>query len=744
MKRFFLLFFCFLFVEIGYATVVTIDGMKYDIKGIKAAVISRYGYDGDYLNYNFNYTGSSYIVPDQISYNGNTYVVDKVAYNAFRGYYADYRDSKQITNIVLPNTINTIGYGAFEGTGISKMIIPASVILFENSDRNNAFRGCDLLTTLIYLPTVAPQNWTATSCTYVPDKISYSSPQSSINDAHIIEMISFNENEFYYTGQAPNPTWTNNVEGYTASLTMPALKADVGNHEELIPVTFTKGDESFTANVVYRYTIKPLKLTAKVANASREYGEENPQFTISYSGFLSGDNESAFTTKPTVSTMAAKTSNVGEYPITISGGSAANYEFEYEPGVLTVTKAPISANVKDTTKVYGTPNPAFTIEYYGLKNDETIPAWTTRPTFQTEATESSSVGQYKVEAINGVPVNYDLGTITSGTLHVTPASLTIKANDAVRKYYSEEPNFSYKCTGFVNGDNESVLSPAPTLSTPATLTSNVGTYEIKVSEASSPNYSISYLNGTLTITPRTLVASVGNYERAYNEENPSFEIKYDGFAGTDTDSVLSAKPTASTTATKTSDVGTYPITVTGGSAENYQLSYTAGTLTVNKAEQTITWEQELTGLSISDQIELKAVASSGLPVTYSMDNTAAAEIYTAGIKTYLDCKAEGQFYIRATQEGNKNYYSSPRASKLVSIGTAAPVHSIMESSLQIQSMPFGIRVTNVVAGDFIQILSMDGALQKSVKAEKTTVDIPLSKGSIYIVKVGNKIVKIGF
>ena len=51
-------------------------------------------------------------------------------------------------------------------------------------------------------------------------------------------------------------------------------------------------DESFTANVVYRYTIKPAKLTAKVNNVSREYGEENPQFSISYSGFISGENES--------------------------------------------------------------------------------------------------------------------------------------------------------------------------------------------------------------------------------------------------------------------------------------------------------------------------------------------------------------------------------------------------------------------------------------------------------------------
>ena len=227
-----------------------------------------------------------------------------------------------------------------------------------------------------------------------------------------------------------------------------------------------------------------------MSNVSRQYGEDNPQFNITYSGFLSGDDENIILTKPTVSTTATKTSNVGDYPITISGGVASNYEFVYEPGVLTVTKAPLSAKVDDVTKVYGAQNPAFTIDYYGLKNDETVPAWTTRPTFQTDATQSSGVGQYEVKALNGVPVNYDLGEITAGTLNVTPAPLTIKANDAARQYYSEEPNFNYTCSGFVNGENESVFSTSPILSTSANLKSNVGTYEIRVSETTCQNYSI--------------------------------------------------------------------------------------------------------------------------------------------------------------------------------------------------------------------------------------------------------------
>ena len=717
-----------------------IGDLKYNLYsylGSKTATVV-YNVNGSYSP--SAYTNEVYIIPETVEYNNELFDVTEIGPSAFSGYSTATPNGSTASKIVIPNTIKKIGESAFAGCrNITSMIIPHSVTTFDEP-RNYYYCGtfyyCNNLRDIIYLSPQAPQNWTATTYTFVPDKQAYNSPKFTINNAKIIEMISFGDYDFYYTGQSPTTTWSNNVNGYTASLTMPILNGDVGSYEVWIPVIFTKGDESFTADVVYRYTVKPAKLTAKVNNVSREYGEENPQFSVSYSGFISGESESVLATQPTINTTATKTSNVGDYPITISGGNATNYEFVYEPGVLTVTKAPLSAKVNDATKAYGSSNPAFTIDYYGLKNNESAPAWNTRPTFQTNATQGSGVGQYPIKAVNGVPVNYDLGEITAGTLNITPAQLTIKANDAVRQYYSEDPKFSYTCNGFVNGENESVLSPTPTLSTTANLSSNVGTYEIKAANAANPNYSISYVSGTLTITPRTLIASVGNYERAYNEENPAFEVKYEGFVGTDDEKVLLSKPEAKTSATKTSDVGTYPISVTGGNADNYIFSYTNGVLTINKAEQTLSWEQDLTGLNVGDQIELSAAASSGLPVNYSMDATNAGEIYSVGIKKYLDCKANGSFQIVATQEGSNNYYSTARIRKNVVIGEGSTsINTTFDSSVQILPTSFGVRVMNAKEGELIKVYSTDGILQNSVKVEGPITDIPLSNNIFYIIKV---------
>ncbi|MBR6286172.1 MAG: leucine-rich repeat protein, partial [Bacteroidaceae bacterium] len=417
---------------------VTIDGLQYAFKGTSAAVVNGCSYDEVSINgKRINYSDSSYTIPSHITYDGKTFTVDKICNSCFNDLRNSHRYSSKIKNIKLPETITTIGSGAFVGTNISSMVFPKSLQSFTGC----AFGANDFLTTLIYTSRTAPEYWTAAPKTYVPVSGQYNRPSYTMEGFSIIEMISFSDFSFEYTGKSPTTTWRSNVEGYSASLSMPILRSEAGNHMEWIPVTFTNERDTFTADVAYCYWIEPAKLTAKVSNASREYGEDNPQFRISYSGFINGENESVITTQPTISTTATKESNVGEYPITISGGAATNYELVYEPSVLTITKAPLSAKVNDTAKVYGSQNPSFTMEYSGLKNDETVPAWSKTPTFQTEATRGSSVGRYDVNAVNGVPINYNLGEITAGSLTVTPAPLTIKANDAKKQYYSDNPDF---------------------------------------------------------------------------------------------------------------------------------------------------------------------------------------------------------------------------------------------------------------------------------------------------------------
>lgn len=666
-----------------------VDGIYYNITSESNLTVEvTYKSTTNYYSYHGCSYSGKITIPESVMYNGKSYTVTGIGTWAFGSENNSALESyfRKLTSITMPSTIEYIGDGAFcHCDALSSLIIPPSVKDIYGYSSLWCI-DCKLFIFLSpYPPKLHGSNPSGTYALYIPGEIVV--PQISLYLANsqwnhekdgtrwggLVEMLTPSNSVFNYNGQAPTVSWTKNLNSYTMNVSDVILEKNAGKYSISVKADFFQGDNlAFSVEFPFEYKINRAKLNVRANNASRVYGDDNPSFNVTYSGFVNRENESEISMAPTISTSATKTSNVGEYPISVSGGNAANYEFEYESGILQITKAVLSAKVKDATKVYGSTNPAFTIEYYGLKNGETTPAWTTSPTFTTEATQSSGVGQYPIKAVNGVPVNYDLGEITGGTLTVTPASLTIKANDATRQYFSDEPDFGYTCKGFVNGENEDVLSPKPTLTTTANVSSNAGTYPIKASGASSSNYSISYVDGTLTITPRTLFASVGNYERLYNEDNPSFEVKYDGFIGNEDENVLITKATASTTATKTSDIGSYSIDVTGGSADNYKISYSSETLTINKAEQTISWKQDLSGLKVGDQVELLATASSGLSINYTMDSNNAAEIYSTGAKTYLDCKAGGQFSIRAVQNGNKNYYSSPRVSNVVSIVGSNP------------------------------------------------------------------------
>ena len=163
------------------------------------------------------------------------------------------------------------------------------------------------------------------------------------------------------------------------------------------------------------------------------------------------------------------------------------------------------------------------------------------------------------------------------------ATLTVKADDKSRSYGSSNPALTVMYTGFVNTDNASSLTTAPTASTVATQTSNAGQYAITVGGGVSSNYNFVYQNGTLTIGKVTLTAKADDKSRTYGASNPSFTITYTGFVNTDNASSLTTAPTASTTATVTSVVGTYPITLSGGSATNYNITTSNGTLTITKA-----------------------------------------------------------------------------------------------------------------------------------------------------------------
>ena len=168
--------------------------------------------------------------------------------------------------------------------------------------------------------------------------ISYVNGQLIVTEADPVTITAVSYTREY--GDA-NPTFGYETEGAplhgVPSIVCEALSTSpVG----VYPIIITKGSvKNYNDHYVGgTLTITPATLTVSAPNCSREVGQENPTFTLLYEGWKNGENESVLLSKPVATTTATKDSPVGKYTITVSGGEAQNYTFNYINGVLTVTE----------------------------------------------------------------------------------------------------------------------------------------------------------------------------------------------------------------------------------------------------------------------------------------------------------------------------------------------------------------------------------------------------------------------
>lgn len=265
------------------------------------------------------------------------------------------------------------------------------------------------------------------------------------------------------------------------------------------------GSTQVTANfstglsAVATLVVDQKEVTITPDPATRIYAQPNPAFTVSYSGLAYGETETALTARPQPGTTAVLASPVGNYAITASGAAGANYKFIYRTGILSVTRAALIVKADNKSKLYGQVNPELTLSADGLAPQDNLADLNLKSVVTTTAVVASGVNTYPI-TVNGLAsvANYTV-TYQPGILSVTPAPLNITAVNADRPQGQPNPVFTFTYTGFVNGDLATGLTSAPVAATTATQASVKGVYPITVSGAASPDYTISYTDGQLSV-----------------------------------------------------------------------------------------------------------------------------------------------------------------------------------------------------------------------------------------------------
>ena len=152
--------------------------------------------------------------------------------------------------------------------------------------------------------------------------------------------------------------------------------------------------------------------------------------------------------------------------------------------------------------------------------------------------------------------------------------LRVEANDVTMTYGSKATTLTYQNSFIENISGEPILSAPNSPYTPA------GIYPIKISRGSLTEENITLYDGTLTIEKAPLTFTAKSYTLNQGDPMPTFEYTYKGLKNSQTLSVLKQQPVLTCSATDTGTPGTYDIVVSGAEADNYEMVYYNGKLTI--------------------------------------------------------------------------------------------------------------------------------------------------------------------
>jgi filamentous hemagglutinin family protein len=212
----------------------------------------------------------------------------------------------------------------------------------------------------------------------------------------------------------------------------------------------------------------------------------------------------------------------------------------------------------------------------------------------------TATGISLLSSMNGEATVYGYqvaGSATSNIGTISPATLTYTANPSAQVYGFTNPAFSGSVSGFVDGQNSSVIGGA-VWTQAANGTSNVGTYAIQgAGQTVNANYTAvqAAVNASaLTITPALLNYIATPVSQTYGLSNTSFSGTVSGFvAGQTLATATSGTAFFNSATTAASNVGTYALNGSGLTANHGNYTFTqadanSSALTIDPATLTYT------------------------------------------------------------------------------------------------------------------------------------------------------------
>ncbi len=233
------------------------------------------------------------------------------------------------------------------------------------------------------------------------------------------------------------------------------------------------------------------------------------------------------------------------YAVTFAYTSDGTYASEGTTSTLTVNPATLTITASPETKVYGTADPALAYTASGFQFSDTAATVLTGALARAEAgtlageqAASYAIGQGTLAADS----NYTIA-FTGSTLTITPAALTVTANQETKVYGTNDPSLTNSVTGLVdttvNGVTiddtaASVLTGSLARAQAGTLAGEqVGSYTISQGTlAADGNYTFKFTGSTLKVSAASLTVTADSKTKVYGTSDPNLTDSVTGLVDT--------------------------------------------------------------------------------------------------------------------------------------------------------------------------------------------------------------------
>lgn len=567
----------------------------------------------------------------------------------------------------------------------------------------------------------------------------YNLPTSAYNSTNNIATIttravtvSANDLTKVYGNANPTYTYTTNAQSgdvglVTGQSLTGTLARTAGEDASTTPYVISQGTLTNANNTNYDITYtgagltitkRPITLTANAATAI--YGNTEAALSASISSGSLGSATVSDTLAEVTGTLTKESgTNVGSYDIALGSGSkAGNYDitFATDNNAYTITRRAVTITAAAKSKTYGDNDPTLTYAIQsqgvnvGLMSGESLTGALSRAVGESVAGGPYAIGAGTfTNANNG---NYDINYV-GANLTINTRTVTLLGNTGVTKIYNGRTdmplgNIGYGSIGnMISGDNLYISGTPVYNSKDVAAAATIQQGSVVLDGADAGNYTLSWTNGTGTITKAPLIVTANNDAKFVTHADIATynSVSYGGLVnGEAAGSVVGGTLAIARTNSSENNAGTYSnvLAPSGLTAANYAITYANGDYTIVPAGELL--------------VRVNNTASTyATNATYSIDSAQYMDnsnvIHTLAVPTVTN------------NSTTFSYADGVGGMAAFTLGAASPQ---LSTSGELKAGNYDITATNITesSANFSNNLVVVGALsvnQKAVTASATTV-----------------------